>query len=163
MDIDTFETRSEPAVTTTLRRIVFIILGITLVGTASELVLLAHWESPIQWIPLVGYSLGLITWAAVGVKTGHLTLRAFQVVMAGFVIAGAAGVFFHFRGNVAFARETYPDMTGLAFLKEVITGATPMLAPGTMAQLGLLGLAFTYRHPGLRAGANGPTLDKAAT
>jgi hypothetical protein len=28
-------------------------------------------------------------------------------------------------------------------------GATPLLAPGIMLQLGLVGLLFTFRHPAL--------------
>jgi hypothetical protein len=42
-------------------------------------------------------------------------------------------------------------MKGLELFWEAMKGATPSLAPGVMAQLGLLGLACTYRHPLLRA------------
>ena len=36
---------------------------------------------------------------------------------------------------------------------ERLTGATPALAPGAMVQLGLIGLAYTFRHPALRSAA----------
>ncbi|HYJ16246.1 MAG TPA: hypothetical protein VE170_12200 [Candidatus Limnocylindria bacterium] len=29
--------------------------------------------------------------------------------------------------------------------------APPLLAPGSMVQLGLLGLAYTYKHPALKS------------
>jgi len=38
-------------------------------------------------------------------------------------------------------------MEGFELFKESMMGATPALAPGMMAHLGLLGLALTYRHP----------------
>jgi hypothetical protein len=43
-----------------------------------------------------------------------------------------------------------PDVTGWPLFWEAIRGATPALAPGAMVQLGLIGLAFTIRHPALR-------------
>jgi hypothetical protein len=46
-----------------------------------------------------------------------------------------------------FELETYPSISGLALFKEAMMGATPALAPGTMIELGLIGLAYTYRHP----------------
>jgi hypothetical protein len=36
-------------------------------------------------------------------------------------------------------------------ISKTLTGATPVLAPGSMSLLGLIGLAFTYGHPGLRS------------
>jgi len=38
-------------------------------------------------------------------------------------------------------------------LSKTLTGATPVLAPGSMSLLGVIGLASTYRHPLLRSGA----------
>jgi hypothetical protein len=53
----------------------------------------------------------------------------------------------HYQGNMEFELETYPSISGLALFKEAMMGATPALAPGTMIELGLIGLAYTYRHP----------------
>jgi hypothetical protein len=36
-------------------------------------------------------------------------------------------------------------------ISKTLTGATPVLAPGSMSLLGFVGLAFTYRHPALRS------------
>jgi hypothetical protein len=38
-------------------------------------------------------------------------------------------------------------MAGTELITKVFTGATPVLAPGTMALLGMVGLMHTYRHP----------------
>ncbi len=50
-----------------------------------------------------------------------------------------------------FELEMSPEVLGWALFREAIFGATPALAPGVMVQLGLLGLAFTIRHPSLEA------------
>ena len=59
------------------------------------------------------------------------------------VASGLAGVILHYRGNEAFELEMYPTLSGAALVFETITGATPVLAPGSMALLGLVGLAAT--------------------
>jgi hypothetical protein len=74
-------------------------------------------------------------------------LRVFQVVMALCVVIGAVGVYLHYRGNVEFEVERDASLHGLRLFWEAIRGATPALAPGALAQLGLLGLVYTYRHP----------------
>ena len=119
-------------------------------GLLAELVLLEHTESATQWIPLVSLTVGLLAALTVAVRPSAGALRAFRAIMAVFVAAGVLGVYLHIDGNLEFARENDPSMTGRELLMEVLGGATPALAPGALAQLGLLGLALTYRHPLLR-------------
>jgi hypothetical protein len=69
------------------------------------------------------------------------------------IVVGVLGVVLHLKGNIEFERETDPSARGLALLWHSLRGGVPLLAPGAMAQLGLLGLASAYRHPVLRAGA----------
>jgi hypothetical protein len=59
------------------------------------------------------------------------------------------GVGLHYTGNAEFEVEMYPSLSGLALVGGALTGATPVLAPGSMTLLGLVGLAYTYRHPRL--------------
>jgi hypothetical protein len=118
-----------------------------------ELALLRHADSFTQWIPHVTLFIGLLSTAAVYFRPGPGTFRVFQIVMLIFLIVGILGVYLHFRGNVEFALERYPSLTGLKLVWKALRGATPALAPGALAQLGLLGLVFTYRHPAL-AGVN---------
>ena len=62
-------------------------------------------------------------------------------------MSGVVGLWLHYQGNTEFELEMYPSLEGLALFWEAIRGATPTLAPGTMLELGLLGLAYMYRHP----------------
>jgi hypothetical protein len=41
----------------------------------------------------------------------------------------------------------YPSMRGFDMIQKTLTGATPVLAPGSMTLLGLIGLTYSYRHP----------------
>lgn len=134
----------------TLRRLLLAVVLFGMVGLAAELVLLEHVESVQQWIPLAALALGFLAGLALLVRPTAAIVRAFQVVMAVFVAAGALGVYLHLRGNVEFEREMDPAVRGMALLWEALRGATPALAPGTLAHFGLLGLACTYRHPALR-------------
>jgi hypothetical protein len=45
-----------------------------------------------------------------------------------------------------------PSRAGLSLMASRRDGATPVLAPGTMSLLGIVGLAFTYRHPAITIG-----------
>lgn len=122
-----------------------ILVGIT--GLVVELVLLKHTDSFTQWIPLVSLAAGLATTLAVSLSPGPVTLRAFKLVMVVFVLAGVLGVYLHFAGNIDWAHERDPDLSGLPLVWKALRGATPALAPGALAQLGLLGLIYTWRHP----------------
>jgi hypothetical protein len=73
-----------------------------------------------------------------------------QGVMVLAFVSGGVGVIQHFLANLEYAAESDPSLSGKALYLEAIWGSTPALAPGTMVQLALLGLAFTFRHPRLR-------------
>lgn len=134
----------------TLRLLLLAVVLFGMVGLAAELVLLEHVESVQQWIPLAALAVGFAAGLAMLFRPSAGVVRAFQAVMAVFVAAGALGVYLHLRGNVEFEREMDPALRGMALLWEALRGATPALAPGTLAHFGLLGLACTYRHPALR-------------
>jgi hypothetical protein len=123
------------------------------VGLVLELLLQEHYESPWQWAPLVVLAATLATGTAAWRTPGPRTLGAFRAVMVLCLVAGLVGFILHFKGNLEFALERDPDLSGLALIWKCLRGATPALAPGAMAQLGLLGLVYTYRHPALARGA----------
>lgn len=136
--------------TDTARRFLFGIVVIGLAGLGTELLLLEHYEDVYQLIPLVlaGSAALSLVWLVVMPGTG--TVRLFQVVMTLFVLSGVAGAWFHFQVNMEFQLEMDASLTGLAlFQKAIRAKAPPALAPGAMIQLGLIGLACTYRHPAL--------------
>ena len=138
-----------------LRQLILALVLVGVVGLEIELALLTHAESFTQWIPHIALMAGLIVIAAVYLRPGPGTLRIFQVTMAIYVLVGALGVYLHLRGNVEFALERDATLSGLMLLWKALRGATPALAPGALAQLGLLGLLYTYRHPAL--GGNSTT------
>jgi hypothetical protein len=131
-----------------VRRILLLVLVVGMAGTATELLLLKHDEGPLQLIPLVllGGALGASVWQIV--NPGRSSLGALQIMMLLFILAGVFGMYFHFAANVQFQREVDPSIAGIALFWKAMTAKTPpALAPGSMAQLGLIGLAYSYRHP----------------
>lgn len=135
-----------------LRQLVLALVFIGIVGLEIELALLRHAESFSQWIPHIVLLIGLLSTAIVYVRPSAATLRAFQATMWMFVVIGLLGLYFHFKGNVEFATERDPSLTGFKLLWKALRGATPALAPGALSQLGLLGLIYTYKHPVLVPG-----------
>ena len=144
------------ATTSTLRTFVLLLFLFGVVGTGTELYLLEHTEDVWQWLPLALIALSLVVLLWRSFDRGPVNLRCFQAAMVLFVIGGTIGLIQHYRGNAEFELEMYPSITGFELFSKAITGATPALAPGALIQLGLLGLAFTYRHPAL---SSAPTND----
>jgi hypothetical protein len=136
----------------TMRKMLLALVLIGIVGLIAELLLLGHTDSATQWIPLVSLGAGLATTLAVRFAPGRATLRAFQFVMLVFVIAGGVGVYLHFAGNIEWIHERTPELGGWPLVWKALRGATPALAPGALAQLGLLGLVYAWRYPGSTAG-----------
>ena len=136
--------------TGTLRRMLGWLLTLGIAGLAAELLLLEHTESALQWIPLALLASGAVGLALVALRPARWTLRVMRAAMALCVAAGCLGVFLHLRGNVEFERESDPAAAFGTVLARAFTGATPALSPGALLQLGLLGLAFTFRHPAAR-------------
>lgn len=134
-----------------IRRGLLALLAFGCVGLLGELMLLEHYEEWEQVIPLVLIFLTLLTILWQWTAGSRRSLRVLQVVMLLLVVAGTVGVFLHLGGNYEFERELEPDLAGMPFWIEVIRGATPTLAPGTLIQFGLLGLLYAYRHPVLTA------------
>ena len=61
------------------------------------------------------------------------------------------GAWLHFQVNMEFQLEMDPSLAGMQLFRKAILAKTPpALAPGAMLQLGLIGLAYTFRHPALQ-------------
>jgi hypothetical protein len=132
-----------------LRRLLLGILVIGLTGTAVELLLLKHDEGLVQLMPLVSIGLGLATIGWHLFMASRASLLALQVVMALFLVVGPAGVLFHFQANLQYQREFDATLHGRALFRQALEAKVPpALAPGVMLQLGLIGLAYTYRQRG---------------
>jgi uncharacterized membrane protein len=134
-----------------LRRWILIILVLGLLGTVTELVLLEHYEQPLQFVPLVLIvaAAGVLWWE---IRRRNLaSRRATQIVMALFVLAGFVGFAAHFHGSAEYQLELNPEMSNWELLEKILRAkAPPLLAPGMMLQLGLLGLAYVFSDPRFR-------------
>lgn len=133
-----------------IRRLLLLLLSFGIATTTVDLMLLDHHEDVRQYAPLVLNGLAIITiiWH---VASGSATsLRVLQMLMVFFVLAAVLGVTFHYQGNLEFQLEINPEQPSWDLFTKVIRAkAPPLLAPGAMAQLGFLGLIYTYRHPAL--------------
>jgi hypothetical protein len=69
-----------------------------------------------------------------------------RVVLGLQVGAGLDGVVIHARANAEFQRELDPSLSGWPLWRKTLQAkAPPALAPGVLAQLGLLGLVYVAR------------------
>jgi len=134
-----------------LRRLILLLLTFGLVALFGELIALGHYEDWKQFIPLtmIGVTLLAVVWHAASGKAP--SVRALQIVFVLLIVTGATGIILHYRSNVEFQLEVSPGLVGWALIKKALNAkAPPALAPGVMAQLGVLGLIYTFRHPALR-------------
>lgn len=141
----------EPAPLGTIRRILLWSLLAGLTGTLLELQLIGHDETATQLAPLVLLGAGVPAALWVLVAPRLAAIRVLQLLMAVFVASGFVGIVLHYKGNEAFELEMSPSRAGMSLVSKTLTGATPVLAPGSMSLLGFVGLAFAHRHPALRS------------
>jgi len=137
-----------------IRTLLLAALALGSVGTAGELILLGHVDSPAQWIPLVALVVAILVQLWHAAAPGRRSVRALRLLMVAFLVSGVIGVGLHYDGNLEFERELHPKDDGMTFLTHVLSGATPVLAPGSMVLLGLVGLAHAYRHPSATGGSD---------
>lgn len=129
------------------RRLALYLLLLGTGGIAAELVLLEHYAEPAQWAPLALLAVGFLATGVLAAGPTAGRVRALRAVATLQVVAAAAGIFLHLRSNVEFELELRPGTGGWPLVIETLRGAIPALAPGAMAQLGLLGLLVCFRHP----------------
>ncbi len=129
-----------------IRHILLVIFLLGTAGTVAELLLIGHIEEVWQWLPL------LLLVVSILILLAHVTvganIRMFQGIMILFIASGITGIALHYKARMEFKLEINPALKGKQLILETIKGATipPVLAPGLMIQLGLLGLAYTYPH-----------------
>ena len=138
-----------------LRRVLLGILLLGMAGTTIELLLLKHDEDATQLIPLILLGAGYLTVGWNVLRGTRSSLTAVQIVMVGFIASGLLGMMFHYQANVEFQLETNPQLAGSKLLWQTLQAKTPpALSPGVMAQLGLIGLAYAFRHPAVARRGN---------
>ena len=131
-----------------LRRFLLVLLFFGLAVTGADLMLLEHYEDRWQLLPLGLIAAGLVAGGAHAFGRGAGSLKVLRLLMVFYLFAGLIGLGLHYRGSRAFQVEVNPGLEGLElFWRAVRAKAPPALAPSAMIHLGLLGLAYSFRHP----------------
>ncbi len=147
MDAGRLKADTDSVVLERLRLWILGVIVLGLIGTMTELILLEHDEQALQFVPLVLMLLGAVVlgWNATAKDTA--SLRTLQIVMALFVLSGFAGMAAHFNGSAEYQLELNPDLGTWELLDKIVHAkAPPLLAPGMMIQMGLLGLAYAFTN-----------------
>lgn len=152
----------EPATLSTIRVLILAVLSFGIVGILVELLLLEHTDGFWQQVPLYLLGAGVAALVFHLVNRRSASVRVLQVTMLLFILSGVIGVILHYKGNVEFELEMNAAAKGFQLFREAMMGATPALAPGTMIQLGVLGLAYTFRHPALRVSSTQESASRRA-
>jgi hypothetical protein len=135
----------DTAVLERLRLWVLGVIALGLIGTMTELVLLEHDEQALQYVPLVLMVLGAVALVWNYVAKDTTSLRVLQIVMGLFVLSGFAGMAAHFNGSMEYQLELNLDLGASELFDKIVHAkAPPLLAPGMMIQMGLLGLAYAF-------------------
>ena len=129
----------------TIRRVILGVLLLGMAGLLVELFLLAHYEDFKQWIPLAVLAAGICALALEYFHRRLWTLTVVQLMMAALILIGLLGVYFHFMGSREFQLEMDPTMgTGSLVWHVLRAKSPPTLSPGTLVQMGILGLGYAY-------------------
>jgi hypothetical protein len=139
-----------------IRLALLAVLLVGLIGSLTELILIAHDEDIEQMIPIVLMAVGIVVVAWNLVRPGVSSLRVLRVLMAAFIAAGGLGMYYHYQANVEFQLEVEPTLAGSELLWSVLRAKSPpALSPGLMVQFGLIGLIFSWGHPALDRSTEG--------
>jgi len=129
-----------------LRLFLLALASLLFAGTLFELWLVNHTEDAIQWLAFVLGGIGLVATLTVLVRRGPATLLLLRLCMPLVIVGGLFGVYQHVFNNIAFEQEIQPNATLRHLFWRGLSGANPLLAPGTLAVAGLLSLAATYKY-----------------
>ena len=139
------------AETQTLRVVRLFILAavaVALIVTEAELLFVGHTASNNgQVIAVVLVAAGLIvtTWHAVARNTPSIVVFRFAMYL--FLVFGVDGILTHYHAAIQAVLKSQPALAGLPLLDAVLSGNIPLVAPGMLIQIGLLGLIYTFDNP----------------
>ena len=129
-----------------LRLSLLVLSSLLFAGTLLELSLVNHTESAIQWSAFVLAGIGLLVTLSVLAKRGPVTVSLLRWCMFLVIVGSLFGIYQHVSNNIAFEREIQSNATWSHLMWKGLSGANPLLAPGTLAVAGLLSLAGTYKY-----------------
>lgn len=113
-----------------------------LFGTSMELYLLGHYEGFYQLIPFVCIGVALLLFVILFFNRTVLVRRLFKTVIVLTALSGVYGMGLHLHANYEFEKELKPHADRWYLLAESLSGALPILAPGSMIVLALIGYSY---------------------
>ena len=131
-----------------LRRLRLFLLALALLifaGTLLELYLVNHTEDAIQWVAFGLAGAGLLVTLVVLLRRGPATVMLLRWCMIVVIAGSLFGIYQHVSNNIAFEQEIMPGASWRHLFWRGLSGANPLLAPGTLAIAGLISLAATYK------------------
>ena len=136
-----------------LRRFFIGLSAVICAVTIVELLLLEHTGDIVQFIPFMLSGLGIVGAVMVLAHPARQMILAFRGLMTLIILGSLFGVYEHLEGNLAFAQELHPNSSIGNLWLEILGGANPLLAPGTLAIASIIAIAATYYHPALEKGS----------
>jgi hypothetical protein len=112
-----------------LRSILIALNAIAGVSFLLELIFLRHFNETLQWVPIIAVSLGIMGVIA-SLQTNTVTRVIVIVAALGLLGAGGLGALVHLIRNAGYAEGKG--------LWAVLTGPAPVIAPLSLANVGLL-------------------------
>jgi hypothetical protein len=125
-------------------------------GTAVELATERHWNSTLQLVPWAALGVLALAQGLIAVRPGQMAVRVARILAVLVVLTSIFGIVEHVQANLdtGALNATYADTwdrlsiwTQLWYAATKTVGPAPPLAPGVLAQAGLLTLLATWRHP----------------
>ncbi len=119
------------------------IIALVLTGLLAELLFLNHLKTPLQMLPAGLAAGGLVVIVRYWISPNATSLRILKGILIACTVVGVLGIVIH-AGILSSMRDRKARGRRPEFTEE-----PPPLAPMVMVPIGLLGLAFTFRHPDL--------------
>ena len=113
-----------------------------IVGTVLELVLLSHYETFLQLIPILCVGLIMINVAVLVFRRTRIIKTIFKLLLVITALSGIYGSFLHMSANYEFELEIRPTTSHWNLFLDSLSGAFPVLAPFSMIVLALIGYSY---------------------
>jgi len=140
-------TMSDAHILRGVRLLILLAISAALIVTEAELLFVGHTGGNNgQVIAVVLVGLGLtVTCHAILRNTPSIVVFRFTMYL--FLIFGIDGFLTHYHWAVQAALKSQPTLAGMPLLYATLSGKIPLLAPGMLLEIGLLGLIYTFQHP----------------
>ncbi len=129
-----------------LRRFLLTLAMFIFAGTLLELWLVQHYQDAIQWLAFIIAGVGLLAVLLVVVRTTRVTILLLRIFMMLTIVGSLFGIYEHVSNNIAFALEIQPNLAMRELWLKGLSGANPLLAPGSLVIAALLALAARYKY-----------------